>query len=332
MVFGGHLVKRILMCAALFGAAPGLMQASGVIAVSCGGTSALTSSTVCSNNATYGNILETFGNDYLQWNGANDIASPTLTATNPSDPALANGVMYDTTWDAVGLPFTVTGSELDLADNYIEILKGTKYVPPVGSHPQIYEGTFNSQPGVSAGTPGDYLLGSGGTTGGTTNGGLPADAITIASTGNALSSFGFRISSSEYTSFDAVIQLYDQNGDAIGTPLTYSNLGGGGLCPTLAVTPGQPTPVACNTAPFIQVTTGAGVYSFSVYTTQTNGQADNGGFFLDTFYYAFQTSGVPEPGSLLLAGAGLVSMVALGRRRNGRQALGHVGAETIDKA
>jgi hypothetical protein len=307
-------VKRKLICAVLFSAAPGLLHASGVIAVSCGGASVLTASTTCSNSATYGSILETFSND-LQWNAANDIVSPTLTATNASDPASANGGLYNTTWDAVGLPISVTGSDIGLADNYIQVKKFNNWVTPTTPGPQIYEGMFDSQPDASAGSPGDYLIGSG-------NG----SAITIASTNplDPLSSFGFRISTQDYTSFDVVIQLYGATGNAIGSPLVVSNLGGGGLCTNLAAA----TPVPCNTAPFIQVTTGGGVYSFSVYTTQTDGQADTGPFFLDTFYY----SGAPEPGSLLLAGAGLASMIAFARRRNGRKALGHVGAETVDKA
>ncbi len=68
------------------------------------------------------------------------------------------------------------------------------------------------------------------------------------------------------------------------------------------------------------VTTSGGVSSFAVYTTQTNGSPDNGGFFLDTFYFD-QASDVPEPGSLLLAGAGLASMIVFARRRNRRQTL-----------
>jgi hypothetical protein len=334
MVFGGLFVKRIVICAALLSAVPGLMQANGVISTaSCGGSVALTASTTCSNSATYGSVLETFS-DNLQWNAANDVTSPTLSATNANDPAMANGVMYDTTWDAVSLPISVTGSELELADNYIEVKKFSNWVNPTGSHPQIYEGTFDSQPDTSGattpGTPGDYLLGSGAITGNTPTSGLPANAITISST-VPLSNFGFRIASEDYTSFDVVIQLYGLGNTPIGSPLTVSNLGGGGLCPTLAVTAGQPNPVACNTAPFVMVTSGVGVYSFAVYTTQTTGSADNGGFFLDTFSFDEETA-VPEPGSLLLAGAGLASTIALIRRRNRRQALGHIGAKSIDKA
>ncbi len=186
-------MKRLAICAALLSAAPGLMQASGVIStMSCGGTYALTASATC-GGSTYQDVLEQF-QDSLQWNSSNDITSPTLSATNINDPAMANGGVYNTTWDAVDLPISVTGSSLELADNYLDVQRGTHWSPATGSHAQTFGGNFDTQPDNSgfaagtpgaSGTPGDYLLGS--------NSSSP---ITIASTA-PLSSFGFRIESED---------------------------------------------------------------------------------------------------------------------------------------
>jgi hypothetical protein len=325
------------------------MHASGVISSgSCGGTStALTGSTSCTNSSTYGAVLESFANN-LQWNSGSvsggDVTSPTLTATNVNDPAAANGQTFNTTWDAVGLPISVTGSALELADNYVDLWNANlgEYMSPRGAAAARFEGDFDSQPDGSAGSPGDYLLGSGATTcpvsgcptvtsasGPAVNG----NAITIGSS-VALSSFGFRIQSADNSAFDVVIDLYDASGNYI-SQVTYDNLtvssqSNGYLCSTLAIGNGQNAPVACNTAPFVMVSSPTGVYSFAVYTTPTSGGTDNGGFFIDSF--SFNEMSVPEPGSLLLAGAGLASMIAFARRRNRRQALGNIGAKAIDEA
>ncbi len=322
------------------------MMASGVIStMSCGGTYALTASATC-GDTTYQAVLEQFSNN-LQWNAGSDILSPTLTdAPGSTFAPMANGTESTslTTWDAVSLPISVTGSSLELADNYVNVARGATHWSPAGTtNPQTAPYNFNSQqatntsgfaPGTvgASGTPGDYLLGSGVNLAAplNTTSSTPADAITLASTA-PLSSFGFRVESATYTSFDVVIQLYGSGGlsDPLGTE-TFTNLSGGGTCATLGTT--VPGPTACNTAPFVMVTSPTGVYSFTVYTTQANGSADNGGFFLDSFSFNEEPTDVPEPASLLLAGAGLMSMVAFARRRNRRQALGYIGAKSIDKA
>jgi hypothetical protein len=248
----------------------------------------------------------------LEWNSSAAVVSGTLSATNSNDPAAANGMAYNTTWDSIGMPsiLAITGQALELADNYVDVKKGSKWLPPTGSYAQTFEGTFNSQPNTGASTPGDYLLGS-----------ANANAITIQSTANnsALTSFGFRIASQDLTSFDVVINLLDVNGNVIQTlnASNYSALGnlsgGGNQCTSLAASP----PVPCNTAPFIAVMPSqSNVFGFTVVTTNTSGGADAMGFYMDTLYY----NQLPEPASLLLTGIGFASLLALHRRRKRRQA------------
>ena len=95
--------------------------------ISCGGTTALPGTTTCSNSLSYSTVLQTFSLD-LQWNSASDVTSPTLSATNPSDPASASGAAYNTTWDSVGLPVIlgISGSMLELTDNYVDVQRGVE--------------------------------------------------------------------------------------------------------------------------------------------------------------------------------------------------------------
>ena len=309
-------MKRTLIRATLLFAVAGALSATSII--SCGGTSALGASTVCSNSQTYGTVLQTFALN-LQWNNSANQTSGTLAATDINAPASANGMAYNTTWNSVGLPImlAMSGTAMELADNYVNVQRSSKWVLPTGSYPQPFEGTFDAQPNAGAGTPGDYLLGSANQT-----------PIAIKTTPSSvfLSGFGFRIASQDLTAFDVAIQLLDFSGNVIETmnvgnyPVLGNLSGGGNGCTTLAAQfPNAPVP--CNTAPFIAVLPGNGVAGFSVMTTSTSGGADLGGFYIDTFYFnGYSTDPVPEPASVLLTGIGFASLVAFARRRNRRQA------------
>ncbi len=286
-------MNRILKCGAWVVGVSWVLQASSI--VSCNPNPNATSN-ACS--ASYLNTFET-----VQWNS--------LYATNPSDPVnFTSGLTYNTTsapWDTslAGVNIQVTGQDARVAVNYADVPETfgsqTYWVPAtnVSNSPFAFSGQFNAQPNTNAGSPGDYLVGSA-----QPSGGGSAPPLVISANQN-LTMFGFRISSVTMSSFQLTIDLFTSPNGA-GTPaeiLTY-NLTNGGNCSGLISSQPTMAPTPCNNAPFVAVNPTGQYKSFSVSTN------DPTGFYLDTFDLQ-----LPEPGAMLLSGAGLLALAYLIRKR-----------------
>lgn len=286
-------MKRILKCVGWVIGVSGVLQASGI--VSCNPNPNATSN-ACS--ASYLNTFET-----VQWN--------TLYATNPSDPVnFSTGLTYNTTsapWDTslAGVNIQVTGQDARVAVNYADMPEvynsQTYWVPSssVANSPYSFTGQFNSQPDAGSGSPGDYLVGSAQPSGG------GSAAPLVISANQPLTMFGFRISAVTMTSFQLTVDLFTSANGA-GAPaeiLTY-NLTNGGNCSGLISSSPTTAPTPCNNAPFVAINPTGQYRSFSVSTS------DPTGFYLDGFDLE-----LPEPGAMLLSGAGLIGLAYLIRRK-----------------
>jgi hypothetical protein len=167
-------------------------------------------------------------------------------------------------------------------------------------------GNFGTSTSVGAPSSGDYLLGL-------KNANLTtADTIKIGQDTTkptySFNEFGFRIQGASNPNFTVTINLYasaDGTGpilQTLTTPLLSANPQTNSLnCAAMTTNP----PGVCNTAPFIWVSTTGSVKSFTIATS------DASGFYLD----ALELTTVPEPGTLLCAGAGLLGLAYAIRRR-----------------
>jgi hypothetical protein len=283
-------VKRILICIAVIVGASGAVQASGVIA--CNGVAN-------ASNSCYTSHLSTFDLQ-LNW----DTSLSTSASSYVAPPI--DGTNYNGTWYASAgyVNVTITGSTLIRADDYVYTHTGVGYINLGNLGPNQFTGSFDSQPdtglttsgvGIPLNSLGEGLLGS-----------FNAGSFVIGSN-TVLSTFGFRIASSTMANFAVTIKLFG-SADGSGTPLetlTQNGLTDGGNCSSLGqLTGGVPTP--CNTAPFLYVSTTGAVKSFSISTN------DPTGFYIDALDLY---EPVPEPATMLITGAGLLTLAYFLRRK-----------------
>jgi hypothetical protein len=292
-------VKRILICIAVIAAASGAVQASGVFA--CSGKAN-------SSNSCYTSHLSTFDLQ-LNW----DTSLSTSASSYVAPPI--DGTNYNATWYASAsfVNVTITGSNLIRGDDYFFTdTTGGGWQNLLNNPPNRVTGSFDSAPdtglttsgvGIPVNFYGEGLLGSQGMPG--NNGGT-----FVVGSNTILSTFGFRIASDTNANFVVTINLFSST-DGSGTPLqtlTTNTLTDGGNCSSLAqLTPlvgGVPTP--CNTAPFLYISTTGGVRSFSISTT------DPTGFYIDSLDLY---EPVPEPVTIVITGAGLLTLAFFLRRK-----------------
>lgn len=280
-------MKRILICVATVVFSSGGLQASGII--SCSGVAN-------SSNSCYTSHLSTFDLQ-LNWDTALSTSATSYVAP-PIDSSY-----YDTTWYASAgyVNVAITGTTLLRADDFALVHTGLGWTSPPYWAPHYFSGNFDSAPDTGFTTPGvglplnsygEGLLGS-----------LDAGSFVIGAN-TVLTSFGFRIASITDTNFDVTINLFTST-DGSGTPaetLSLSDLNGGGNCASLS----DATPLPCNTAPFVYVTTTGAIRSFSISTS------DSTGFFIDAVDL---NVAVPEPATLAITGGGLIALACFVRRK-----------------
>jgi hypothetical protein len=285
-------VNRILICIATIVIASEAAQASGIIA--CSGVAN-------SSNSCYTSHLSTFD---LQLNWDTTLSTSPVSYSAPS----IDGTSYNTTWygSAGYVNVDIMGTSLIRADDYAlvhTVLGWTS--PPAGLTPYKFTGNFDSAPdtgfttsgvGLTLNSYGEGLLGS-----------YNAGSFVIG-TNYPLTSFGFRIASITNMNFDVTINLFS-SGDGTGIPLqtlTLSSLAGGGNCSSLAPGGGA-TPIPCNTAPFLFISTTGSVRSFSIATN------DSTGFYIDDL--DLNADPAPEPATMLITGGGLLGLAYVIRRK-----------------
>jgi hypothetical protein len=165
-----------------------------------------------------------------------------------------------------------------------------------GGPASTFAGHFDA-PSAPSPTPeyGDHLVGVNGT---------GPFGITF---GQGVSAVGFSLSTRLQVDFMASLAAYSEDGSLLST-LSVDARGLGGFCAGLDNTSG---PVPCNDAPFLALR--ASDRRIASVVLNTN---DPAGVFINTLY--LDTSGsmpVPEPGSVILMGGGLLCLGLAARRR-----------------
>jgi hypothetical protein len=261
---------------------------------------------------------------------ASSVITCSETAITGNTCAAAQGVTFNANlqWNALGsatgIPFTSTTSgitggitvgvsdangQMILADNYGLINRNGRWIDPsfLPTAPYRFSGHFDAPPdsttqfGAPVGSPGDYLVGT------YQNNQALTISLSGAGVGSGLQGFAFRIAANSLSVFDVTIQEYsgpNGTGLLLGSQ-TFSSLTGGGNCPGLFHNPPQP----CNDAPWV-VGSGfgglQGIQSLVIHTSDTSG------FYIDTFYM----EAVPEPGTMFVAGIGMLGLgYAIRRQR-----------------
>jgi hypothetical protein len=166
-----------------------------------------------------------------------------------------------------------------------------------------YQGMFNSQPNIGAGSPGDHLIGS--------QAGLGAMEIDF---NQGISGIMFRISTPTTGDVNATINAYAvEHPTALDVPImTYriNSTQSAGLCAGLANGFNAPTP--CNTAPWIGIENGNNQIR-SVIVNSADSSTYIGNFYIDDGGLGGVTD--PEPGTFVLFGSAFAGLAFAAKRR-----------------
>lgn len=305
-VFGGNPVRWPLRLVLLF-AFILVGNLSATVVLTCGFNGGPLSGSGCYS-------LPTFSfNETLDWQTAYGSADSGAHSTT-YNPVTSGGPWLAAATDSgltVGADFGPTYSGTNVIsrlDNFALVNVEGNWVLPftTGAYAdwQNWAGTFDAAPDAGVGATGDHLL--------STSGGMGALELQFSS---GISGALFRISNGTTGDVDATVAAYSVlHPIATDVPImTYTihatSLDGtapGGNCAGLS---NSPTPIPCNTAPYIGISTGGllNIRSLVISTPSATG------VFLDTLYLD-DGMATPEPGTMALTG--VVGILAfLGRRR-----------------